>query len=195
MVWLVKYFIKKYGLFVFIVVTMIGCKPKQIINERVITRVDSSAVLRLQEQLDRRSVELDNYKNELQRARDENMLLRQEVSSHTINYDTNAPLKPDGTYPIASEIKTETKSTLEKKLSETESENKELRSENITITQHNRNLQYEVEQLLNENRSLKAKIIPVTLWQKIKGYVYGCLIGMVIGALLWWRIGKLIIKN
>lgn len=170
-----------------------GCKPKQIINERIITRVDSAAVLSLQEQLEVKDLEIDNLKSDLQLVRSENTLLQNEVSTKTTKYDTSKPIVPEtGKPPVSEETHTESKTSLEKKLSETETENKELRKENTTITTYNSNLQYQVEQLKNENRTLKARIIPVTLWQKIIGYVYGCFVGIVIGALLWWRFGNTI---
>ena len=88
---------------ILIILLLIGCKPKQIIQERVVTKVDSTAVLSLQQQVSARNIVIEMMRSEIEATREENVRLQGEVSKHEINYDTEAPVSPEtGKYPIAS---------------------------------------------------------------------------------------------
>ena len=139
-----------------------GCKPKQIIQERIVTKVDSTAVFSLQEENTAKRVVIENLQRELERTREENSQLSSEMSKHEIKYDTSAPLKPDGQYPIASETKTQTKSLLEKEIRENEVLIAEYRKEVNTLSHLNKNLGITIESLKEENRELESKITPTT---------------------------------
>ena len=49
------------------------------------------------------------------------------MSKHEINYNTDAPLKPDGYYPIASEVKTISKTEYDRAIKEYEKVVEELK--------------------------------------------------------------------
>ena len=142
---------------------LVGCKPKQIITEKVVTTIDSSAVISLKNELHAKEIQIENLKTDFKRLRDENTRLMSEASSHTINYDTAAPVDPHtGKYPIASETITQTKSLLEKTISEFEILQQEYNNEISKLTRENQNLGYTLETLKEENRTLKEKITPTT---------------------------------
>lgn len=140
-----------------------GCKPKQIIQERVVTKIDSTAVLSLQQQVSARNILIEMMRSELQATREENILLQGEVSKHEINYDTDAPVIPEtGKYPIASEVITESRTLLEKSIKEFEILKQEYRKEAENLTQINTNLEHTIKALKEENWDLKMKITPTT---------------------------------
>lgn len=166
-----------------------GCKPKQIIHERVVTKVDSTAVYSLQKDITAKNIVIENLQRDLQHTREENSKLMSEVSSKTTKYDTSKPIVPEtGKPPVAEETVTESKTSLEKKLTETETENIELRRENTLLTTEKTNLGYKVDQLREENRELKSKTTPqagfnfrLALWSLIIGAVLG-----ILGYLFLW---------
>lgn len=139
-----------------------GCKPKQIVTEKVVTKVDSSAIISLQQQVSARNILIEIMNADLQTIREENVRLQGEVSKHEINYDTAAPLKPDGTYPKASETITESRTTIEKKIEEFETLKQEYRREAESLTRKNENLELTIKTLREENKDLKEKITPTT---------------------------------
>ena len=134
-----------------------GCKPKQIVTEKVVTKVDSSAIISLQQQVSARNILIEIMNADLQTIREENVRLQGEVSKHEINYDTAAPLKPDGTYPKASETITESRTTIEKKIEEFETLKQEYRREAESLTSKNEYLELTIKTLREENRDLKEK--------------------------------------
>ena len=121
---------------VILLLLLVGCKPKQIIQERVVTKVDSTAVLSLQQQVSARNIVIEMMRSEIEATREENVRLQGEVSKHEINYDTEAPVSPEtGKYPIASEVITESRTTLEKSIKEFEILKQEYRKEAEALTQ------------------------------------------------------------
>lgn len=147
---------------ILIILLLIGCKPKQIIQERVVTKVDSATFARLTNEVSKMGTLVEMMKSEIKVTREENARLQSEVSTHEIKYDTAAPLKPDGTYPKSSETITESRSILEKTIKELEITNMEYQKENRTLTRINANLEMTVKVLKDENRELKEKITPTT---------------------------------
>jgi cell division protein FtsB len=142
---------------------LVGCKPKQIITEKVMTTTDSTAVLSLKAELHAKEIQIENLKTDLKRIRDENIRLQSEASSHIINYDTTAPVDPQtGKYPIASETITQSKSQIDKTISEFEILNQKYNNQINKLAQENQNLEYTLEALKEENHSLKEKITPTT---------------------------------
>ena len=142
---------------------LVGCKPKQIITEKVVTTIDSSAVISLKNELHAKEIQLENLKTNFKRLRDENSRLLSEASSHTINYDTAATVDPNtGKYPIANETITQSKSQIDKTISEFEILNQKYNNQINKLAQENQNLEYTLEALKEENISLKEKITPTT---------------------------------
>ena len=165
---------------ILIILLLIGCKPKQIIQERVVTKVDSAAVLSLQQQVSARNIVIEMMRSEIEATREENVRLQGEVSKHEINYDTKAPVDPEtGKYPIASEVITESRTLLEKSIKEFEILKQEYRKEAEALTQKNSNLELTIELLRDENRELKAKITPTTGFN-FKLFLAGISTGMIL---------------
>ena len=170
---------------ILIILLLIGCKPKQIIQERVVTKVDSTAVLSLQQQVSARNIVIEMMRSEIEATREENVRLQGEVSKHEINYDTEAPVSPEtGKYPIASEVITESRTTLEKSIKEFEILKQEYRKEAEALTQKNSNLELTIESLRDENRELKAKITPTTGFN-FRLFFTGMGVGVVLMIALW----------
>ena len=142
---------------------LVGCKPKQIITEKLVTTIDSSAVFSLKNELHAKEIQVENLKTDFKRLRDENSRLLSEASSRTINYDTAATVDPHtGKYPIANETITQSKSLLDKTIKEFEILKQEYNNEIYKLTRENQNLEYTLETLKEENLSLKEKITPTT---------------------------------
>jgi len=170
---------------ILIILLLIGCKPKQIIQERVVTKVDSTAVLSLQQQVSARNIVIEMMRSEIEATREENVRLQGEVSKHEINYDTEAPVSPEtGKYPIASEVITESRTTLEKSIKEFEILKQEYRKEAEALTQKNSNLELTIESLRDENRELRAKITPTTGFN-FRLFFTGMGVGVVLMIALW----------
>lgn len=156
-----------------------GCKPKEILHVRTVTTIDSTAVLNLKSEVSRLTKENATLKTDLERFREENIRLRSEVSKHEIKYDTSAPLKPDGQYPIASETRTQTKSLLEKEIRENEVLIAEYRKEVEDLSVKNSNLDLMVKSLKEENKELESKITPTTGFN-FKLFLAGISTGMIL---------------
>jgi len=159
---------------------LVGCKPKQIITEKVVTKIDSSAVISLKNELHAKEIQVENLKTDFKRLSDENTRLMSESSSHTINYDTAAPVVlHTGKYPIASETITQSKSLLEKTIKEFEILEQEYNNEIYKLTRENQNLEFTLETLKEENHSLKEKITPTTCFN-FKLFFAGMIFGIVL---------------
>jgi len=159
---------------------LVGCKTKQIITEKVVTKIDSTAVISLKNELHAKEIQVENLRTDFKRLSDEYTRLMSEASTHTINYDTAAPVDPcTGKYPIASETITQTKSQLDKTIKEFEILKQEYNNEIYKLTQENQNLEYTLETLKEENHSLKEKITPTTGFN-FKLFFSGMIFGIVL---------------
>lgn len=156
-----------------------GCKPKQIIQERTITKVDSTAIVSLKSELQKKTIEVETLKTDLERFREENIKLRSDVSKHEIKYNTDAPLKPDGTYPKASETITESKTEYENTKREYLKKIDELNTKLQQSIEINTDLEQTVEKLLEENKDLKSKITPTTGFN-FRLFGWGVLAGVIL---------------
>lgn len=157
-----------------------GCKPKQIIQERIITKVDSAAIYSLQEQILSKNLSIENLQRELSKTREENSRLQEFIYKHEINYDTNLPVIPEtGKPPVSSEVITESKRFLENTIKELGTINLEYRNEINSLSLKNSNLELTVEALKEENRILKEKTIP-TGGSKFRSFLWGIVIGAVL---------------
>lgn len=170
---------------VILLLLLVGCKPKQIIQERVVTKVDSTAIVSLQQQVSARNIVIEMMRSEIEATREENVRLQGEVSKHEINYNTEAPVNPEtGKYPIASEVITESRTMLEKSIKEFEILKQEYRKEAEALTQKNSNLELTVKELMEENKDLKAKITPTTGFN-FRLFFTGIGVGVVLMIALW----------
>lgn len=157
-----------------------GCKPKQIIQEKIITKVDSTAVFSLQEQILSKNLIIEFLQMELNKSREENSKLQEFIYKHEIYYDTSLPVIPEtGKPPISSEVITESKRFLENTIKELETINLEYRNEVNSLSLKNSNLELTVKALKEENRILKEKVIP-TGGSKFRSFLWGIVIGAVL---------------
>lgn len=164
---------------VLIIFLATGCKPKQIIQERVITKIDSTAVITLKSELQKKNVEVEMIKTDLERFREDNTRLQEEVSKYEVEYDTSGPVNPQtGKPPVKKETTTNSKSLLEKMVKDYEIQLSEYKKEVETITTKKNNLEYEVKQLRDENSELKNKIVPTTGFN-FRLFSYGVAAGII----------------
>ena len=148
----------KYKILFIVPLLFISCKPKQVITEEIYYRSDSSAVLVLEEVITQKEIQIISLQSELNRFEEENLILRKDVSTHEINYDTTQPINPETQKPpISSEIITNSNTRLEKTIQEYEILLLEASIENTNLKTQNTNLQLTVETLINENKELKIK--------------------------------------
>ncbi len=157
-----------------------GCKPKQIIQERIVTKVDSTAVYSLQEQILSKNLSIENLQRELSKTREENSRLQEFIYKYEIYYDTSLPVIPEtGKPPISAEITTESKRSLEKTIKELETINLEYRKEVEALSVKNSNLELTVESLKEENKELLDKTTPTTGFN-FKLFLAGISTGMIL---------------
>ena len=157
-----------------------GCKPNQIITERV--TVDSTAVIKLQTELQLKEKTIESLTTDLKRVREENVLLRSEMSSHEINYDTGLPVNPEtGKPPVQSETITHSKYEYDRVVTENEMLRKEHSKEVNSLETKISNLELTVETLTQENSELQTK---ETVKFHFKSFLGGVVAGMLILLLL-----------
>ena len=167
---------------ILIAVAFVSCKPKQIINDRYITTVDSTSILTLKEVIAHQWSEIDRLKTTTERVREENVLLRSESSSHEINYDTGFPVSPEtGKPPIQSETITHSKYEYDRVVTENETLRKEHNKEVNSLETKISNLELTVETLKQENSELQTKDIPRF---HFKSFLGGIVAGMIMILLL-----------
>ena len=157
-----------------------GCKPKEILQEKIITKVDSTAVYSLQEQILSKNLSIEFLQRELNKTREENNKLQEFIYKHEINYDTNLPVIPEtGKPPVSSEVITESKRFLENTIKELETINLEYRKEVEALSVKNSNLELTVESLKEENKELLDKTTPTTGFN-FKLFLAGISTGMIL---------------
>jgi hypothetical protein len=167
-----------------VLLIIIGCKPKQIIQEKVVTKIDSSQVITLKDELQKKTIEVELLKTDLERTRDENIRLQSEVSSHVINYDTGAQIKPDGQYPKANETITQSKSVYENTIKQLEFLSQSYGKKVDSLITLNKNLQQSIELVTNENKSLSEKTTPTTGFN-FRLFLIGIVVGILLCFILW----------
>jgi hypothetical protein len=168
-----------------------ACKPNQLVTEKVVTKIDSTAVWNLENELYKREIRISLLETDLKRAKDENITLRNEISKREIYYDTNAPVdSATGRPPVSSEITTINKSWIEKTMKEYETLIQQTSTENETLTTENTNLQLTVKTLVNENKELKEKTTG-TGSTKFRLFFAGLITGILLSLLTCFAIRKL----
>lgn len=164
---------------------LVGCKTKHTISEKTITKTDSTAIWNLNDSLYKKETQIVILKSDLQRLSDENLRLVNESSTHLISYDTSSPINPQtGKPPIASEVITISKSTLEETKKEYETLLQTASVENEILTRQNHNLQLIVEKLTNENKQFTEKIATST-GLNLKLFLFGLFLGVILSVLIY----------
>jgi len=94
-----------------------------------------------------------------------------------------------GKPPIASEVISLSKSTLEESKKELESLLQTAFLENEALTRQNRNLQLTVEKLTHENKQLTAKTTSPAV--NLKPLLIGLILGVILSVLSYFSIRKI----
>jgi DNA repair exonuclease SbcCD ATPase subunit len=176
-------------LVLFAVFMLIGCKPTRIITEKIDDRIDSTLVTHLKNELEKTTEENRILKTNLERTRDEITTLRSTMSVYEINYDTAAVVKPDGYYPIAREVKTESMVVYENKLNEKEKLITELNQNIESLTKQNEELSKELNLVKSENSDLSNETRQTTGFN-FRLFFIGVAIGIILAI-----VGRLLIKK
>jgi len=159
-----------------------GCGSKKTVTEKVVTKVDSTAVVSLQTELSVKNAIIENMKTDLERTRDENVRLQDEVSKHEVEYDTSEPINPQtGKPPVKKETTTNSKSVLERRVEDYEVQLTEYKKEVETLTLSKSNLEYELNMVKRENSDIKTNSAPVF---NLKSFLWGIVTGAVLLFLL-----------
>lgn len=167
---------------------LVGCKTKHTITEKTTIKTDSTAIWILNDSLYRKETLITNMQSDLQRLRDENLRLLNETSTHQISYDTSAPVNPQtGKPPIASEVITISKSTLEKTIKEYETLLQSTTIKNESLIRQNHNLQLTIEKLTNENKQLTEKITTSPSFN-LKLFLVGLFFGVILSVLIYLNL-------
>lgn len=165
-----------------------GCKPQQLITEKVVTVEDSTTIARLTEEVAKRDKTIEVLTSDLERTREENILLRSESSSHRIEYDTDGQVNPEtGEYPKKGETITHSKHEYDRVITENETLKKEYRREVETLQDEITNLNLTVETLRQENSQLQTKEV---VKFHLKSFLYGIIAGAALLALLVFFIKR-----
>lgn len=168
-----------------------ACKHHQVVTGNVATKIDSTTVWYLKEELNKREVRIDLLQTDLQRIKDENVNLRNEISKHEIYYDTKHPVdSTTGKPPVSSEIITNSRSWFEKLTNEYDVLLQESRKENKNLTRKNSNLQLTIENLINENKKITEQSTPSSTL-KIKRFIIGVVIGILLSILVHLTFRKM----
>ena len=168
-----------------------GCKSNQVITEKVVTKIDSTAIWNLEKEIHKKELRITLFETDLKRTKDENINLRNEVSKHEIHYDTTAPVDTaTGRPPVSAEIITISKSWMEKTIKEYENLIQQTSTENETLTTENTNLELTVKTLVDENKELKEKTT-ATGSTRFRLFSIGLVAGILLTLLICFAIRKL----
>lgn len=170
---------------ILIVATMGGCKPVQTVQEKLVTTVDSTAVLMLEKELKQEKQENITLKTALEKSREEISRLETDMLIHTINYYTAGVINESGKYPIASETITTSNSVLKTTIKESEIKLLEYEKEVKAIMNAKRNLEYKVESLTEQIGELKSKTKPRF---NLKSFIWGAAAGVLLALILFLKI-------
>lgn len=147
---------KKKAVIIFLTSLLFGCKPQNILTEKVTTQTDNSSVMKLKDSLQIKNIEFSILQSDLQRAKEENISLRNETTRYEVNYDTNTPTDSITNRPaVIREVLTVNKSIYEESVREYKILLQEANIENINLSTRNSNLELSVENLLTENKTIK----------------------------------------
>lgn len=186
-----KHRITAAALVIAILQLLSACKPNQLITEKIVTKIDSTAVWNLEKELHKKELQITLLETDLKRAKDENINLSSEISKHEIHYDTTAPVDTStGRPPVSAEIITISKSWIEKTIKEYETLIQQASTQNETLTTENTNLQLTVKTLVDENRELKEKNTAAGSTRS-RLFSFGLMAGILLSLLICFAIRKL----
>lgn len=143
-------------LFFISLMLFVSCVPKKMVNERVITVKDSTAVWELKDSLKIEDEQLWVLASEVTRNKESETNLESETLKKEIYYDTKAPIDSvSGKYPIKSEITTTNNIVLNKYIKDYEMQIHRDSIEKAKLITMNNNLELAVERMIDENKYIK----------------------------------------
>lgn len=165
-------------LLVFLFVSIIGCKPSQVITEKVFIKTDSTAVLELKEDIEYKGNKIIMLESELKQIKEDVFNESNYQHKHEIFYDTNSTINSlTGKFPISSEIISENSSVVERKQREYLNQLENTNIEMAELITKNSELKQTVERLLDEKRSVETKAKRVL---RVGWWVLGLVVGFFI---------------
>lgn len=159
---------------------LVGCKPSQLVTEKIITRTDSSAVQVLRDSFYRKDIQMAFLHTDLKRARVENIRFRSETRQHEIHYDLTASVDTStGKRPVMSEIITSTDNRYGKEVEDDERRSAEAFMAHENLTYVNRSQLLTVEKQTLEDKTLKEE--PPASRSRYKLFMAGVVVGIILG--------------
>lgn len=158
-----------------------SCKPQERIVTRVERQVDSTAVVALRSQLEEKSRQVAHYELRITNLMRENWALSEKSKIHEILYSGKTE---NGVQLKQSEKITTNELELRKEM---ESMQDLVAQKNETIdrlSSENLQLQSKVHLQQQEVEKINKKTASASWWLRVKGYVYGFLVGAIVGATL-----------
>lgn len=135
-----------------------GCKPNQIVTEKIYSQIDSSAVTIYKNEISQKEALIASLQSDLNRFKEESLHMKSEMLKLEIYYDTNAPIDTiTKKLPVSSEIITINNNWLQNSIKEKEILLKEANIENVSLATKYKKLQLTVEAIKKEKRILKEK--------------------------------------
>lgn len=163
-----------------VVACIVGCKPQQIITEKEVTKVDSTAISILKEEIKSRDIRISVLESDLSKIREQYTSLWNEVSSHVINYNTDAQINPEtGKYPIANETIIQSKSFLEKTIKENERLITKQSDSIQSLNNYVGTLENEINSLKENSKDIKEKAT-VDSGLNRRLFIFGLFLGAII---------------
>ncbi len=174
---------------VVVLLMMVGCKPHQVVAERIVTRTDSTAMRELTDSLLWQERETSFLQTDVNRAREEIIHLGSVTHQHRIEYDTTLPAdSATGRPPVASEVITTTHSRLEKMIEDEETGHGERSGVRESIARERRHWTLTVEKQAHEEKVRLEKTStllrkPSLLWAT----AVVCIALLVFTVRFFWR--------
>ena len=139
-------------------VSLIGCKPAQVITERVLIKTDSTAILELKEDIEFKGNKIIMLESELKQIKEDVFHESSYLHRHEIIYETTSKIDSlTGKFPISSEIFSENTSIMERKQREYLNQLENTNIEMANLITKNSELKQTVERLHDEKRSVETK--------------------------------------
>ena len=135
-----------------------GCKPKQLVSEQYVAKMDSSVVLQMNDSVQINERQLSVLKTHLNLFIEDNLKLEGKMLKKEINYDTGVPIDSvSGKHPILNEIFTTNIIRYDKLHKDYEVMLIEDSTEKVSISTQITKLNHKVEKMIDENKSVKTK--------------------------------------
>ena len=155
-----------------------GCKPKQLINEQVVAKMDSTSVLQMSDSLQTEERQTSVLRTYLNRFIEDNFNLQSEILKNEIYYDTSAQIDSlSGKHPILSEVVTTNIITLDRSHKDCEAMIRVDSIEKTSTSAINSNIGLKVEKVIDVNKTVETE--PVRNFSL--SYILTC---VVIGLLI-----------